>query len=797
MEILELWSLARLGLAWRNACLIFLTVQLVVLALSSIGPQSLLCFKYRTRHLLVCANDIQAVECIKGKEFNGALDFSSFGAFHTNVRSTRGEWKLEISGTQATSGVLPAPFRALLALKERVSDISNSLSTWDAANTNFSSWAGLKLNINADSSALPKEIKITGLSFPLGQISVLSRPEFAQSLPPEMGLLTDLVSLDLSPMGLHLQAGLRGSLPSQLSLCSKLTFLRLGRGFLSGPLPTFISSLPLLQVLDISQNNFSGPVPTWLASLSHLSELSLSQNSFHGVIPSEIGSLSNLQSLDLSTNGLLGSPVPKAISLLTALSMLDLSSNSFSGPLPPWLFLMPSLVNVFFYNNKFSGPFPSHFSDPLSLQTLELSNNNFSNESLSAQTISTLCRAAPSLTSLGLVETGLLGIIPEELALCSSLRILYLSGNRLSGVIPSALPPQLEAVDLSGNDLSGTIPSTMSCIPRIFLDNNRLSGPIPAFNCSSPCGTESLSIFSAANNMLSGPIPPGLDASCYLEIFNVSGNQFQGSLPSSLLLAASLSVLDVSRNFFSGRIHLPEDCSTANSLVYGHNSFSGWFPWDELEKCVSLQVLDISHNNLSGHISYSPVSLVPVRKFDMSANMFSGFIPDMFSRFAFLTSLDMSRNMFDGSIPPSLADLVHIRDLNLSWNHLSGPVPRAMATPQHVKFLRSLDLSHNQLRGRIPSGFRKAESGSFFDFSGNNLKGSSLDGVLWAGMMSSLCGLCGYRQCGLVVPGSLNYFQYTLIALSLIFFGVGIRIAISCITHRRIGPSEESLLGQN
>ncbi|KAK7838680.1 inactive lrr receptor-like serine/threonine-protein kinase bir2 [Quercus suber] len=108
-----------------------------------------------------------------------------------------------------------------------------------------------------------------------------------------------------------------------------------------------------------------------------------------------------------------------------------------------------------------------------------------------------------------LANMGLKGKFPRGLVDCSTLRILDLSGNAISGSIPrdiNEILPAVEVLKLSNNNLSGEIPSSMGNCPNLevlILDNNRLTGQIP----QQLNQLIRLEVFSVANNLLSGPVP--------------------------------------------------------------------------------------------------------------------------------------------------------------------------------------------------------------------------------------------------------------------------------------------------
>ncbi|KAL6497510.1 hypothetical protein OROHE_027139 [Orobanche hederae] len=113
------------------------------------------------------------------------------------------------------------------------------------------------------------------------------------------------------------------------------------------------------------------------------------------------------------------------------------------------------------------------------------------------------------LISLELRDFSLAGDVPDSLQFCRSLQTLDLSGNSLSGSLPSRICdwlPYLVSLDLSRNSLTGNIPEDLAnCayLNTLILDDNRLSGNIP-YQFSN---LGRLRRFSVANNDLSGRVP--------------------------------------------------------------------------------------------------------------------------------------------------------------------------------------------------------------------------------------------------------------------------------------------------
>ena len=116
---------------------------------------------------------------------------------------------------------------------------------------------------------------------PDGRVSELVMPEneLTGELPPEIGTLTELVSLSL-----HFNS-LEGEIPSELADLTELTTLYLGGNRLSGEIPAWFGDLAGLENLNLSLNQLTGEIPPELGDLPRLKWLALSGNSLSDCIP--------------------------------------------------------------------------------------------------------------------------------------------------------------------------------------------------------------------------------------------------------------------------------------------------------------------------------------------------------------------------------------------------------------------------------------------------------------------------------------------------------------------------------
>ncbi|KAF2295634.1 hypothetical protein GH714_033365 [Hevea brasiliensis] len=187
---------------------------------------------------------------------------------------------------------------------------------------------------------------------------------------------------------------------------------------------------------------------------------------------------------------------------------------------------------------------------------------------------------------------------------------------------------------------------------------------------------------------------------------------------------SNLEVLDLSYNFFNESI-LPSlnGFSSLKSLNLGYNQFTLPIQAQGLCELINLQMLDVSNNDLRGHLELPFHPHINLLELDISNNNFHNHIPlEIGSYFPKLIYLNMSKNGFDGSIPSSFGNMSSLEILDLSDNQLSGIIPELLAIGCFS--LDTLILSNNNLQGHIFSEHFNLTKLWWLQLDGNNFSGS-------------------------------------------------------------------------
>ncbi|KAI4353401.1 hypothetical protein L6164_002354 [Bauhinia variegata] len=557
-----------------------------------------------------------------------------------------------------------------------------------------------------------------------------------------------------------------------------------------------IFSLQNLQILNLSNNNFSSEIPSEFNKLTNLTLLNLSFASFAGQIPMEISQLTRLVTLDISSLSYLTGKelklenpnLQKLVQNLTRLRQLYLDGVSISAQGQEWcnaLLKLKSLQELSMSNCNLSGPIDSSLASLKKLSVIRLDQNNLSS------TVPEFFANFTNLTTLHLTSCGLSGMFPPSIfqvvtltsidityntglhgylpdfPLNGSLKTLVVSNTNFSGPFPYSISNlrQLTKLDFSKCQFGGTLASSMSNLTELTyvdLSNNNFTGPIPSFNRSRYLTHLDLShndlkggILSAhledlpdlvyidlRYNSLSGSIPSSLFSLPLLQKIQLSYNNFDGQLVEfSNSSSSALDTLDLSSNNLTGPI--PSSIFNLRNLSIlqlSSNQLNGSIKLEMFRRLLNLTTLDISYNNLSldANVTDSPLSSFPnistLKLSSCKLREFPLFLRNQYK----LTNLDLSNNQIQGKIPKWIWELQFLGSLNLSNNclvGLEGPL-QTLTT-----ILSVLDLHSNKLEGQIPA---LPPSVTYLDLSNNKFSsvtppdvGTNLNAIIFLSLSNN------------------------------------------------------------
>ncbi|KAJ9555532.1 hypothetical protein OSB04_010146 [Centaurea solstitialis] len=443
-----------------------------------------------------------------------------------------------------------------------------------------------------------------------------------------------------------------------------LTELHLSSYHLAGKLSPSLLNLSHLNHLELSHNLFNGSIPDFIGSMTQLTYLGLSRNSFNGTIPMSVGSLTQLRYLDLSYTFFVGT-IPPKFGNLTNLRNLSLGNFFDTSP-------MIEIENLDWLSNL------SH------LQHLQMDGVSLAKANHWVDVVLGL----PKLSSLSLWECDLSKVMHPyssfmNYSSSSSIEYLYLGDNNLnSSTYPWLFPltsNRLLELDLSYNMLDG-IPKYLGdlcSLTDLYLYSNHITIKFADFLSNlSGCTSVTLRRLSAWDSQFTGSVSDEIQKFSSLELLDLSDNQLSGTMSEKVWELPNLQNLYVS----------------SNSLVITTNVGKSKISYIDLSN--NLLVVTPSEPHMSNNYCMESI--------DLRACNLGPLYPKWIQRYKNLTYLDISDNQIFDTIPvlfwrtwPS-----RLRYLNLSSNNINGKVPNLSL---NFDIYPTIDLSSNNFYGPIPN----------------------------------------------------------------------------------------------
>ncbi|KAL1568658.1 mitogen activated protein kinase [Salvia divinorum] len=342
---------------------------------------------------------------------------------------------------------------------------------------------------------------------------------------------------------------------------------------------------------------------------------------------------------------------------------------------------------------------------------------------------SVTCSRDNRVIKIQIRQQNLQGSLPPSLGKLTSLQILELQNNQLSGALPSlAGLNSLKTLSINNNNFTSVPPDFfdgMTSLQEVSMDYN------PFSTWQIPAGLKSASAlqkFSATSANISGLFPDFFGAETFSSLSNLhlAFNNIEGPLPASLAGSSIQSLwLNGQTVGMNGSI---------SDLSLRQNSFTGPVP-DSLVGLATLATVNLTTNKLQGKTPKFSGSV----KVDMSPGSNSFCLPDpgvecdsrvnalvdVAKDFGYpatfadnwkgndpcvswkgitcspknITVVNFRGMALSGTISPSFAQLTSVQRLVLSNNNLTGTIPNELTT---LPNLVELDISNNQIYGKVP-----------------------------------------------------------------------------------------------
>lgn len=261
-----------------------------------------------------------------------------------------------------------------------------------------------------------------------------------------------------------------------------------------------------------------------------------------------------------------------------------------------------------------------------------------------------------------------------------------------------------------------------------------LSGGIPG-NLGAMTALQKLNL---SHQALSGPIPSVSGLTALREI-DLKSNKLTGYMPALGNARGTIQVIDVSSNNINGTIG--SDICSLNQLYYldmSSNIFYGSLPKTMLQTMTSLRHLDLGYNSFAGKINetyFENGEFTELTYLALDKNYLVGSIPSV-AKLVKLERFQVDNNKLTGDIPESIWGLTRMKSLMIGHNKLQGTLSDKIG---QLRSLESLHVGSSGLHGTIPHTLSYSQDTlKYIDIADNHFTGEFPSNSRILGNRSSL-----------------------------------------------------------
>ncbi|XP_028767353.1 receptor-like protein 7 [Neltuma alba] len=260
------------------------------------------------------------------------------------------------------------------------------------------------------------------------------------------------------------------------------------------------------------------------------------------------------------------------------------------------------------------------------------------------------------------------------------------------------------------------------------LSEESITGGFDSSSSNSLINLQFLQNLNLAYNEFHSVIPSELNRLKNLRYLNLSNAGFKGQIPIEISHLTKLVSLDLSTSLHTLILEKPSIAMFLQNLTEikelhldGVKIPAKGKEWGQaISSLRNLQIVSMSSCNLSGPVDSSLEKLQSLLVLGLNNNNMESPVPETLASLINLTTLQLRSCNLHGVFPKQIFQMPNLQVLDMSDNQdLQGSLPNF----QHHGFLHTMNLSHTNFSGQLPSSIQNLRRLSILDLSSSKFHG--------------------------------------------------------------------------